>query len=296
MNFEYAMNLPDTDIPLFYKLYPSLLFFVNEKFHVVPGLSTPEEMRQSGHEQVYKVAQKLYDNIHTIDDFIKENPFDFPTDELEIVASWKHFIRGRFYVYSHLKKYTVFLSSDEPVKAYGVYSLVDPIEDVIGPYLPVLVQTTLLPFKGKIVYDGVFMCSQVTFGSGYRAGLKEAYQEAKGRYGIVESLPFYEAHESDSDILKRYLATKDSRERYRAEVYALIGKSRDLQIVYHQTMGAIHARSYKKDLRAAGISRGWFGVFRGLIVASGRTEENVERSIQDLIPDGQQIFVHVFRL
>ena len=48
----------------------------------------------------------------------------------------------------------VFLSSTEPVVAYGVVALFDPFEKVIGPYLPRMIETTLLPFKGRIVYDG----------------------------------------------------------------------------------------------------------------------------------------------
>ena len=33
---------------------------------------------------------------------------------------------GQFYVYRYLKNYTVFLTTSEPVVAYGVLSLVDP--------------------------------------------------------------------------------------------------------------------------------------------------------------------------
>ena len=63
---------------------------------------------------------------------------------------------GKFYVFRYLKKYTVFLTSGgSPNKAYGVLGLADPMEQVIGPYLPRLITTVLLPFKGRIIYDGL---------------------------------------------------------------------------------------------------------------------------------------------
>ena len=61
-------------------------------------------------------------------------------DELEIVATWKHAVVGKFYVFRYLTKYTIFLSSGgSPNKAYGVLGLADPLEEVIGPYLPRLI-------------------------------------------------------------------------------------------------------------------------------------------------------------
>ena len=89
-----------------------------------------------------------------IDAFVSENPFRLSEDELEIVRSWKDLVAGEFYVYRCLKKYTVFLTTGEPVVAYGVLSLTDSFEDLIGHRLPHLCKTVLLPFKGRIVYDG----------------------------------------------------------------------------------------------------------------------------------------------
>jgi hypothetical protein len=34
---------------------------------------------------------------------------------------------------------------------------------VVGPYLPVLTQTVLLPFKGMIVYDGLLNSYRISF-------------------------------------------------------------------------------------------------------------------------------------
>ena len=83
----------------------------------------------------------------------------------------------------------MFLSTTSPAIAYGVLALSQPFEDLIGPYLPVLTQTVLLPFKGMIVYDGLMSSYSISFGPGIRRNLNQDFKEAKARHGIVTSLP-----------------------------------------------------------------------------------------------------------
>jgi hypothetical protein len=83
----------------------------------------------------------------------------------------------------------VFLSTEEPPIAYGVLALSQPFEELVGPYLPVLAQTVLLPFKDLIVYDALLNAYRISFGPGIRRSLNESYEEAKARHGIITSLP-----------------------------------------------------------------------------------------------------------
>src|ERR1043165_3300829 len=88
-----------------------------------------------------------------------------------------------------MTKYTVFLFTDKGPIAYGVLALSQPFEELIGPYLPVLTQTVLLPFKDVIVYDGLLNAYRISFGPGIRRSLNDSYKEAKASNGIVTSLP-----------------------------------------------------------------------------------------------------------
>jgi len=81
-----------------------------------------------------KVHKALLEHMDLIDAFANENPFGFDETDLEIVRSWKHLVAGTFYAYRQLQQYMVFLSSTEPVIAYGVVALFDPFEVVIGPH------------------------------------------------------------------------------------------------------------------------------------------------------------------
>ena len=184
------MNLTFDEGNLFYDLYAALLSFVNRKLKVSPEqfsdsrgyTTTPPEARLA-------IRDALFAHRELIDEFVEDNPTNLRADDLEIVVTWKHAVVGKFYVFRYLKKYTVFLTSGaSPNKAYGVLGLADPLEEVIGPSLPRLVTTALLPFRGKIIYDGLIFGYNITFGGGIKRSLNEEYKQAKEAFGIIISL------------------------------------------------------------------------------------------------------------
>jgi hypothetical protein len=70
-----------------------------------------------------------------------------------------------------------------------VLGLYDPLEEIFsGRPLPILLETVLLPFKGKFIYDGVVRPYNLYFGAGIRSGLKEEYLTAKQNGRIITSL------------------------------------------------------------------------------------------------------------
>lgn len=184
------MLLPPHELAVFFRLHRALLFFVNQRLKVIPNtVATPDEFAALSPEVRLKVRDALNANLDLIESFAVENPAHLTEDELDIVRSWRHLVAGRFYVFRELKKYTVFLSTDKQPVAYGVLALSQPFEDLIGPNLPVLTQTVLLPFKNRIVYDGLMSSYNVSFGPGIRRNLNEDFKTAKDQHGIVTSLP-----------------------------------------------------------------------------------------------------------
>ncbi|MGH7136516.1 MAG: DUF6398 domain-containing protein [Pirellulales bacterium] len=184
------MLLPPNDLELFFRLHRALMLFVNQRLTVIPDQpATPEEFARLPPEARLKVRVALNARLELIESFAAENPAHLTNEELDIVRSWRHLVAGRFYVFRELKNYTVFLSSAKQPVAYGVLALSQPFEDLIGPYLPVLTETVLLPFKGKIVYDGLMSSYNISFGGGIRRSLNESFKEAKARHGIITSLP-----------------------------------------------------------------------------------------------------------
>ena len=164
--------------------------FVNQRLQVVPGdLSTPDDCVALSPEVRRKARNAFLGHTDLIQSFVDENPAHLPDDELAIVRSWRHLVHGKFYVFRELTKYTVFLSTDKHPVAYGVLALTQPFEELIGLQLPILTETVLLPFKDKIVYDGLMSSLNMSFGPGIRRRLNESFKEAKLWHGIVTSLP-----------------------------------------------------------------------------------------------------------
>lgn len=184
------MLLPPHELDLFFRLHRALLFFVNQRLTVIPDtLASPEDFTALSPGVRLKVRDALTANLALIESFAGDNPARMSDDELDTVRSWRHLVAGKFYVLRELKKYTVFLSTEKQPVAYGVLALSQPFDDLIGPHLPVLTQTVLLPFKGRIVYDGLMSSYNVSFGPGVRRNLNEDFKTAKDRHGIVTFLP-----------------------------------------------------------------------------------------------------------
>ena len=194
LNWLIPMLLPPHDIELFFRLHRTLMFYVNQRLKLLTTkVASPEDFSALSPDVCLKVRDALNANLDLIDSFVSENPAHFTPDELDIVHSWRHLATGWFYVFRELKKYTVFLNTTAPTIAYGVLALSRPFEELIGPHLPVLTQTVLLPFKGVIVYDGLMNShNHISFGPGIRRGLNESFKESKARHGIVTSLPMSE--------------------------------------------------------------------------------------------------------
>lgn len=189
------MLLSIDEAHLFFKLHRALMFFVNDRRRVLSDkLSSPEEFGNQSPDARLDVRNTLLDDIDLIESFVDQNPFAFSDEELDTVLSWRHLVAGSFYIYRELKGYTVFLDAGDQPIAYGVVALTQPFEELVGPHLPVLTETVLLPFREKIIYDGLLAGPGVSlsFGAGIRRMLKDRYDLAKGRYGIVTSLPLIE--------------------------------------------------------------------------------------------------------
>jgi hypothetical protein len=186
----FTMLLTPQDVELFFKLHRALMFFVNQQLKVIPDdIASPDKFSSLSPEVCLKVRDAFLSHTDLIHSFVEENPAHLTSDELDIVRSWQHLVHGKFYVFRQLKKYMVFLSTDKQPIAYGVLALSQPFDELIGPYLPVLTQTVLLPFKDMIVYDGLMSSYRISFGPGIRRSLNESFKEAKARRGIVTSLP-----------------------------------------------------------------------------------------------------------
>ncbi len=182
------MTLPPEDAKLYFHLQFLVLFYANQQLHVVSDADTHETMRRIPLEDRRSIRDALFSNPSVIDSYVSTNPDGLSPDQLDLIAAWKQCVRGRFFLYRHLKKHSIFMSDDDPPKAYGVLGIHEEIEDVVPQPPPVAVEGVLLPWRDKIVYDGILASYRIYFGPGLRSSLDRDYRKAKATSGIVESL------------------------------------------------------------------------------------------------------------
>jgi len=183
------MKLPPDDVKTFYEIQSSLYSFVNQQRRLFPQFETTEELRERATlEQLNAIRQALYDDIRLLDEFVAANPDNLPQGHLEIARTWRHFRADTFYILRYLKKYTVFLDSGDPPRAYGVLGLHSDFDEIIPMRPPIMVEAVLLPFRDRIVFDGLLKPYNIRFGGGIKRSLNDAYRLAKERFGIITSL------------------------------------------------------------------------------------------------------------
>lgn len=180
------MKLSKEDADLFFKLMWGLQFYVNQCLGILRDVKSVEEYARLSSTAKVRVRDALWENPGLIDDYVRENPHGLSAEEKEIVQKWKRFVSGSFYLYRLLKKHAIFIGEG---KVCGVLALYDDWEKLLGGQpLPVMVEAVLLPFKGKIVYDGLLRGYNIYFGKGIRSSLHEEYMTAKQNDRIITTL------------------------------------------------------------------------------------------------------------
>ncbi len=192
------MKLSEQEAKLFFQLMWALQFYVNQKLKIHPEIQRIDDYADSSTEQKVKVREALYENLEFFDSFVQKNPQNFSEEKLAVVSSWKKFIIGQFFIERLLKKYAVLIQED---KVYGVLGLSQGFDELTyHSNLPLYIETILLPFKGKIIYDGLLGFRNIYFGGGIKRNLKETYLRAKQNNLIIESLEM--SHEENQNKLK----------------------------------------------------------------------------------------------
>jgi hypothetical protein len=290
------MQLEPNEAARFVRIHSAVLAYVNTRTEAGNDVCTPAQMAKAPAELRARIRDALAEHPDWLDGFVEENPFSLSAEDLAIVRTWKHAVHGRMYVLRHLKKYTVFLT-ESPPKAYGVLGLFDSLRD-LAPAPPHLVETTLLPYKGAIIYDGLLAGYSISFGGGIKRMLNDTYNRAKAEHGIITSFgdESTKPRRTDADMLKFYLRTRENRERYWSEIGDLVAKDRELAVLFHQQMGKAASRRIGKQLRTIGIADAWFGILEGTVVAGGKSKSEAMRGANALVPKDMRDCVYYYHL
>jgi len=289
------MRLVEKDIEEFFKLHKSLLLYVNNKQHLVKGLSSISDLNVAPLEKIVELRDMAVNDPTLIDLFIKENPFEFTDKELKTVEYWKKGIFDTFFIVKYEKDMTIFYHP-ETKKCYGVLSLNDQLEDMIGPYIPRIVQAWLISFKDRIIYDGLIAPYNISIGRGIEKNLRAEHKEAVVKHGVLTSFGSKEEKQvSDEELLKFYMKSEINRDRFWEEIEALRTKSYPLEALYHRESGRVLSGKLKRKLKEIGAT-GHFAVVDNVIVASSPTKKELDLRAAEVIPEEKKEWVHRFKI
>ena len=156
-------HLTREDAKLFYKLYFALLEYTNNKHHL-SSIKKIYKQNSINPNDLYPINEYLWKNKNIIDDFIKDNPYKFNNDELKIIEGFKTGINDNFVIAGYDEEYTKLLNKEG--KLYMIKGINCNIEDIIpNSELPLIINTTLLMFKDKIIFNSFFGTNNIRYGN-----------------------------------------------------------------------------------------------------------------------------------
>jgi hypothetical protein len=172
----------------FYETWLGLMGFINERLNVVNDKIKAEYPNSVRDEIIYKVREVLWENPELIDEYLSETNLD--EEKINILKLWKtNHKKGMFILLEYQQNHAVALAPNEDGedRLYGIKGISNSMSNVLGRALPLTIETVILPFKGKIIYDSFIIPMPLTYGKGARAAFKEMHDKAL-KHGIITSL------------------------------------------------------------------------------------------------------------
>ncbi len=290
------MRLSEEEYYQYLNIHRGLLHFVAESEGIVNGISI-DDFNKELLELKFEAREILYENLEYIDQFMAQNPLNLSKEDLEIVDAFRHVKLGQFWVYKFLKKHTIFLDDDY---VYAVLALNDPLEEVLRSSPPVLIRTALLPFKGKIIYDGMVQGYNMYFGGGIKSSLKDQYEMSKAQYGIITELPISSKISrkklSDKTRLEVYMKTQKSLEENWPLIEDLIDEHPKLENTYLRLLGKLEARKHKKTLKELGVKNFHFAISSATIITSAPSEKLLQEQLKTMLPEKNLDAIYTFKV
>ena len=273
--------------------------YVNDRFDVIEEIETVADLEQHYTDELLPLRNTLYNESTTdlIGDFVEQNPADLSEADLEQIAAWTDFVAGEFIVVRYREDDAIFLDWTEPPKAYAVHPARLPFAEVWDESaLPVPVSSVvLLPFEDQIVYDGWIGVKNIIFGGSLSPDIDDEYEEAKHRFGIIDSLPVPEEDKkTDAEELRFYMKNKRNRERYASEIEQLREKTDELERIYHQEMGKARARSLGRELRELGLNEAYVAIYDDRIITSAPSKSEVHELLEKIMPAGKADHPYIY--
>ena len=183
-----SAQLNSEECRLFYETWYGLIGFVNERKGVIKAKIKPEYPNAVNDMMVHKVREVLWKKPELIDEYINET--ELPQEKIDILKLWRtNHKKGMIFILEYQPEYAVAIAPNEQGedRLYGIKGISNSVSNTLRRGLPAQIETVLLPFKGKIIYDSFISSISIGFGEGAKAAFREMYDKAI-KHGVITSL------------------------------------------------------------------------------------------------------------
>jgi hypothetical protein len=185
-----SAQLSFSERKFFYETWYKLLDFVNRKYGILNIRIDPVYPSYHDETQLHKIREKLWADPKVITEFTGSDSI-LSKGEISLLQSWKkRHIKGQFILMRYEPDSAVLMQIDKggENRLYAVKGMTTSMAEVMSRRLPVMLETVLLPFNDKIIYDSFMASYDIGFGKNIKSSFDEEYNAAKEKYGIISTL------------------------------------------------------------------------------------------------------------
>lgn len=277
-------TLTDVDKEKFLYLHRGLMAFTSGAFNIYNKFKSVEDLRTLSKDDLQKGVipiRKVMYKSENIANFINKTT-NLTTEEKDLMYSWQYAYSDRFFVVKHLEDNTILLTSEEN-KLYGILGISNGLDEMIpDQVLPAFIDTTLLPFKQQIIYDGFFTSHNILFGGNITRRLKQTYAEIKGEKGIISKpvagqfLKDLEPQKPDDEIIKYCIKQDLKKGNFPNKAWHLAQKSEKNRVLFEQEFAKFYARENVQYLkRYDEIKAMYYAMYRSCVIGVSDTKKSL---------------------
>ena len=167
------------EVEKFFDVYMALLQYTNDIYKINKDVNSIVDREFDSAASLVNIRKHLFQHKQIIDDFIAENPFSFSAEYQQIAEDFKLGILDFFIVCEVNKEYALLM--DKKQNIYKIVGLHSDLKLVLMEETPFWLETLLIPFKSKIIYDGIVSILDVEIKENEKLVILDAIKD-KGKY------------------------------------------------------------------------------------------------------------------
>jgi len=178
------MQLPLKDAKRCIRLFSGLDMFALETSNVFKKGQT---IVADSINEVRLEARLVWQNDSTfIERFIRSKK-KLSEEDINLLRSWKGITRSTFVISKYYPQYAAFISLEDG-SVYGVLALTDSFKEILPKNPPITVETSLFPYNGRIIWDGLVSISMVSFDKNLTSATNNELETIKKNGKIILQL------------------------------------------------------------------------------------------------------------